>query len=130
VILSTHILQEVEALCSEVLILNEGLIVAQGSAADIAAGMQGEEHLECVLKGAGAGVLEALRSLDGVRSAEPVGAAGERVRISTGPGKGDAVAEAVFDWAASSGAKLLEMRRDRLSMEDIFVRLTGEDSRR
>jgi len=136
VILSTHILQEVEALCSEVLILNEGLVVAQGSAAEIAAGMQGEERLECALKGAGAGALEALRAIDGVRAAEAVGAAGladggaDRVRITAGPGKGDAVAEAVFDWAAAAGAKLLEMRRDRLSMEDIFVRLTGEDSRR
>ncbi len=133
VMLSTHILQEVEALCSEVLILNEGLIVAQGSAAQIAAGMQGDERLECLVKGSGAAAAMALRSVPCVLSAEPAGLAGpgvERLRIVAGPGDGDAAAEAVFDWAASSGAKLLEMRRERLSMEDIFVRLTGEESRR
>jgi len=131
VILSTHILQEVEALCSEVLILNEGLIVAQGSAAEIAAGMQGEERLECAVKNAGTQALAALRSLGRVRSAElaePAQGALARIRVVAGPGDGDAVAEAIFDWAAASGAKLLELRRERLSMEDIFVRLTREDA--
>ncbi len=134
VILSTHILQEVEALCSEVLILNEGLIVAQGSAADIAAGMQGEESLECAVKFAGKDALAHLRGLPGVRSVESIEQDGQsggmRIRVVAGHGDGDEVAEAVFDWAAASGAKLLEMRRERLSMEDIFVRLTGEDSGR
>lgn len=134
VILSTHILQEVEALCSEVLILNEGLIVAQGSALEIAAGMQGEERLECAIKGAGPDALESLRGIPGVRSAERIDQHGQpggaRIRVVAGHGDGDAVAEAVFDWAAASGAKLLEMRRERLSMEDIFVRLTGEDTAR
>jgi len=134
VILSTHILQEVEALCSEVLILNEGLIVAQGSAAEIAAGMQGEERLECAVKGASTETLAILQRISGVRSVERLEPAGQpaglRIRVVAGPGDGDIVAEAVFDWAAASGAKLLEMRRERLSMEDIFVRLTGEDSGR
>lgn len=134
VILSTHILQEVEALCSEVLILNEGLIVAQGSAAEIAAGMQGEERLECTVKGAAAEAQTLLRGIPGVRSVERIEQAGQsagmKLRVIAGHGDGDAVAEAVFDWAAASGAKLLEMRRERLSMEDIFVRLTGEDRER
>ncbi|MBU0927752.1 MAG: ATP-binding cassette domain-containing protein [Spirochaetes bacterium] len=130
VILSTHILQEVEALCSEVLILNEGTIVAQGSAAEIAAGMQGEERIECALTNAGPAALESLRSLAGVRSAERAGATASPARfmIIAGPGDGDSVAESVFDWAVGSGAKLVEMRRERMSMEDIFVRLTREDA--
>ncbi|PKL07451.1 MAG: MFS transporter [Spirochaetae bacterium HGW-Spirochaetae-7] len=133
VILSTHILQEVEALCSEVLILNEGRIVAQGSAAQIAADMQGDERLECLVKGSGKAAAEALRLVPCVLSADPAGVAApgvERLRVVAGHGDGDTAAEAVFDWAAANGAKLLEMRRERLSMEDIFVRLTGEESRR
>ncbi|GAB1454859.1 MAG: ATP-binding cassette domain-containing protein [Spirochaetia bacterium] len=126
VILSTHILQEVEALCSEVLILNEGRIVAQGSAADIAAGMQGEEKLECVFKHDGPGILESLRALPGLGLVESLGSS--RYRMVASQGSGDALAETVFDWAAGTGAKLLEMRRERMSMEDIFVRLTREDA--
>lgn len=134
VILSTHILQEVEALCSEVLILNEGLIVAQGSATEIAAGMQGEERLSCIIKGAGVEALAQLRGISGVRSVELLEQGNLpgsiKICVVAGHGDGDAVAEVVFDWVAASGAKLLEMRRERLSMEDIFVRLTGEDSGR
>ena len=133
VILSTHILQEVEALCSEVLILNEGRIVAQGSAAEIAAGMQGEERIECLVKGPLEGGTAALAATAGIRSAELQGsvAAGvTRLRVVAVHGGGDAAAEAVFDWAAGAGCKLLEMRRERLSMEDIFVRLTTEEEGR
>jgi ABC-2 type transport system ATP-binding protein len=138
VILSTHILQEVEALCSEVLILNEGRIIAQGSAAEIAAGMPGEERLECSVKGASDASYGVLSELSCIRSVErletpaPDDSAStvRRIRVTAGPGAGDEAAEAVFDWATGSGAKLLEMRRERLSMEDIFVRLTKEDSAR
>lgn len=127
VILSTHILQEVEALCSEVLILNEGRIVAQGSAADIAAGMQGEQRIECVFKQSSPDSIESLRGLAGIGSLESLG--GSRYRMVASPGSGDALAESVFDWAVANGVKILEMRRERMSMEDIFVRLTKEEAR-
>lgn len=137
VLLSTHILQEVEALCSEVLILNEGRIAAQGEAAAIADGLKGEERLECSLRLAAGLDLAELKSSPAVKSAEfalhgSESAAGGRagtasLRVVAAYGEGDAAAEAVFDWAASGGAKLLEMRRQKMSMEDIFVRLTSEE---
>ncbi len=134
VILSTHILQEVEALCSEVIILNEGLVVAQGSAEAIGAGLQGDERLECAVKGVAdpAEALASIRAIPSVLSAEPAGpgtGGPARFAVTAGKGRGDAVAEGLFDWAAASGAKLLELRRERLSMEDIFVRLTREEPR-
>jgi ABC-2 type transport system ATP-binding protein len=112
-----------------VLILNEGRIVAQGSAAGIAAGMQGEERMECLVKGPLEGGTVGLEASACIRSAELLGSVAPgvaRLRVVAAHGDGDAAAEAVFDWAAGSGCKLLEMRRERLSMEDIFVRLTTE----
>jgi ABC-2 type transport system ATP-binding protein len=133
VILSTHILQEVEALCSEVLILNEGRIVAQGSASEIAASMQGEERIECRIKGELHHGMARLRAATGIQSAELTGKDSggvENLRVVAAYGNGDIAAESVFDWAAGEGFKLLEMRRQRLSMEDIFVRLTTEEEGR
>jgi len=52
VILSTHILQEVEAVCSQVLIINEGRIAAQGTPEEIAGTMKGGDTWELTLKGA------------------------------------------------------------------------------
>jgi ABC-2 type transport system ATP-binding protein len=97
VILSTHILQEVEALCSEVVILHEGRIVAQGSTAEIAI--------------------------------DPVaGEARVHLDLRADSGQGDMAAEELFDWAVANGAKLLELRRESLSLEEIFVKLTTEEA--
>ena len=51
VILSTHILQEVEALCRRVLIMNAGRLIAQGTPEEIARGMQEAALLSVSLKG-------------------------------------------------------------------------------
>jgi ABC-2 type transport system ATP-binding protein len=53
VILSTHILQEVEAICSRVLIINEGRIAAQGKPEEIAGTLKGGDTWELILKGGG-----------------------------------------------------------------------------
>lgn len=132
VILSTHILQEVEALCSGVIILNEGQVAAQGSPDEIAQSLKGEEKVECVLAGLDRAdaALEALRAEAAVRSARLEPRPDGRYGLSVGapPGQGDQAAEAVFRWAVANGATLLEMRRERLSMEEIFVKITGEEA--
>ena len=133
VILSTHILQEVEALCSEVLILHEGRIVAQGSTAEIAKSMKGEERLSCLIR---AVTPEALATLEQARSFRiqsiaPLGTTDSEARVHlelrADSGTGDAAAEELFDWAVAHGAKLLELRRESLSLEEIFVKLTTEE---
>ncbi|AEF83851.1 ABC-type multidrug transport system, ATPase component [Treponema primitia ZAS-2] len=145
VILSTHILQEVEAVCSQVLIINEGRIAAQGSPEEIAGTMKGGDTWELTLKGAEIGSLPEKFSLldreakpalesreDGTvdisfflqSSAIPKEEAGPENPASSGGDEG----ERIFDWAVSQGFKILRMNRKRLSLEDIFVKLTNEVS--
>lgn len=135
VILSTHILQEVEAVCSQVLILNAGKIAAQGSPAEIAANLRGGENWELVLKGADAravakhaarlsarsrGRMEAGKAEDGAD-----GTVRLRLAIS-GEADTNADAEHIFDWAVSHNLKILAMSPKKTSLEDIFVKLTGQ----
>jgi ABC-2 type transport system ATP-binding protein len=135
VILSTHILQEVEALCSEVLILHEGRIVAQGSTAEIAKSMKGEERLSCLVRAATPEALAALEQARGFRiqSITPLTSAGSetraRLELRADSGAGDEAAEQLFDWAVATGAKLLELKRESLSLEEIFVKLTTEEAK-
>lgn len=135
VILSTHIMQEVEALCSEVLILNEGRIAAQGSARELSEAMQGGERIRAVIlareggaAGAGPDARAAAAAL-GWADAEsgPLGDGKSELSYRAPAGRGDEEAARLFDWAAASGAKLLELRRERISLEEIFVRLTSEE---
>lgn len=126
VILSTHILQEVEAICGRVLILNKGRIAAQGTAADLAGSVKGEAVFDALLKGrdslSDADLSDALPGFS-IRNSEGAGPSRLRVEL-VGPKGADG--EAVFDWAVSRGLKILELSERRTSLEDIFVELTKE----
>ncbi|MDR2393096.1 MAG: ATP-binding cassette domain-containing protein [Treponema sp.] len=132
VILSTHILQEVEAICSQVLIIHEGRIAAQGKPDEIAGTLKGTDTWELTLKGAALPeITEKVRSLTGTSAAVSLteGGVPGTVHVSftlsrdTQPLDG----EGIFDWAVSEGLKILQMNRKKLSLEDIFVKLTGEE---
>jgi ABC-2 type transport system ATP-binding protein len=127
VILSTHIMQEVEALCERVLIMNQGRIVAEGKAEDIAQKLQGESRYELKLRGlTAAAALKSLAKLDGLKS-EPaiVEDAAEPVLSCAFPVGSDG-GEALFDWAVAQKVKLLSLIPQTISLEDLFVQLTKE----
>ena len=126
VILSTHILQEVEATCNRVLILNDGQIVAQGTVEEIQREMKGEVLLRLLLKGA-ADPAPGLSRLQGVKDllrCEAVSAGRYDIQLALNPDCG--AEESVFDWAVNEGFKILEMVPQRLSLEDLFIKLTRE----
>ncbi len=135
VILSTHILQEVEAVCSKVLILNEGRIAAQGTAEEIGEALKGEARVSFRLRarkeGLGAKDIEAalkrLPSLGALRSLEAAQGSSFAVEIALQSGNAEADSGAlVFEWAVSEGLVLLELVPRKLSLEEIFVKLTTE----
>jgi ABC-2 type transport system ATP-binding protein len=155
VILSTHILQEVEALCSRVLILNEGSIAAQGTPEEIARSIgsgRGKSAWELYLKGAEAADMEsrlarlalpAWASLFGVAAetlehgivrlcftidstADSGSLPGGEARPATRERSGVESGALIFDWAVSQGYKITGMAQKKLSLEDIFVKLTAD----
>jgi len=139
VILSTHILQEVEAVCSRVLILNEGKIAAQGTPEEIAGTLKGGDTWELLLKGSdpldGAGIMEKFSRLGGedlntvmpeVEEDKEDGAGKLRFFIPSSMTKA-IDGERIFDWAVAENLKIVGMNRRKLSLEDIFVKLTSEE---
>jgi ABC-2 type transport system ATP-binding protein len=138
VILSTHILQEVEAICTQVLIINEGRIVAQGSPEEIAGTMKGGDTWELLLKGAGeavdtgivGGKLSMLGDISNVQTESTAdGAVCANFFV---PAEQDGVnpGERIFDWAVAQNLKILGMSRKKISIEDIFVKLTGQEEKK
>jgi ABC-2 type transport system ATP-binding protein len=140
VILSTHILQEVEAVCTRVLILNEGRIAAQGTPEEIAetikTASRGIDTWELYLKGAEAAGIENRLRLPGMEAGEVKAESLDNGIVQLGfnltgrgPESGDSHSlegELIFDWAVSQGYKIIGMNRKKLSLEDIFVQLTSE----
>jgi len=134
VILSTHILQEVEAVCSQVLIINEGKITAMGTPEEIAGTMKGASlHAwELNLKGAEqADIEKRLASLGReIRGIKTEVSENGITRVSMeikDSGDYSSTGEQIFDWAVSQGYKIIGMNRKKLSLEDIFVKLTNEE---
>jgi len=135
VILSTHILQEVEAVCSQVLILNEGRIAAQGTPDEIAKNIRsggGMDTWELYLKGAAAEEVESRLARLEKETTEAKAETLEDGVIRLGFAIRDSGAyaldgECIFDWAIKQGYKIIGMNRKKLSLEDIFVKLTSEE---
>jgi len=133
IILSSHILPEVEQICGRVIIIAKGRIVAEDRTSALREAMGGGARLELEVKAdSGApGVLEALGAVPGVaaaREAEAEGEASATVRASLECAPGQDPREEIFRLAVARGWVLLGLTRRQLSLEDIFVNLTTREA--
>ena len=125
VILSTHVLSEVQHTCSRLLIISRGKIVADGPVERLI--QQAEGAVEIAVEAAGTGVADALGKLPGVRRVTPGQAAsGGRVAVTlTADGATDLRPE-IFGLAKARGWTLYELHQAAGSLEDLFQQLTKE----
>lgn len=119
VMLSTHIMQEVEAVCDRVIIVNKGKIVADESVSEIKrlSGSAGYELLLELDKELPVSVFE---NIKGVETAHFEGVFKYRVSVSVTDDLRGAVSKAASD----AGAAVLSLVREEKSMEDVFKELT------
>jgi len=129
VLLSTHILPEVEATCTRVLIIHQGKLVGEGRPDELRSRAAQGAGQFVVLEGRGSMSQfdEAVRSVPAVqRVAHAEHEDGiVRMRIETEPRA--EVAEDVFRAVAKAGLALRELRREAASLEDVFAHLTTAD---
>lgn len=123
VILSTHVMQEVEATCDRLLVISRGAIAADGTVAELM--NERRRGARYVVEAEGDGVSDALAALPGVRehAAESVNG---RVRVQLDTGGDSELRPEIFKLAAASGWVLWELRRERETLEQLFRDLTAE----
>jgi ABC-2 type transport system ATP-binding protein len=125
VLLSTHILPEVDAVCDRVLIIDRGRIVAEGTPQELRRRLAGRPVVRAAFRGDVA-VREAVGALAGAVAVEETSGDGEtRIRVECLEGAD--LSEEVFHLAVARGWVLRELTREGLSLEDVFVRLTRHD---
>ncbi len=130
VILSSHILAEVEQVCKQIVIISSGKIVAQGTPRELRERVSGPGRLIVELRGAMAEQLARdVAAIPGVQAVEPA-EAGEWCRLSVQSTEDVDVRVQVAAMAASKGYQLRELRREVASLEDFFVQITYEQSMR
>ena len=120
VLLSTHILPEVEQVCERVFIIDRGRIVADGTPDALRTKLVGNPTLAVELKGADGAATEALHRLPGVVAVSERETGHFVVEHSPDADP----REAVFGLAVERGWVLMALIPHRVSLEDVFVRLT------
>ena len=135
-LISTHILPEVEQLCQRVVIIDRGRLVAEGTPRELREQSQGNARLRVTVKEAPGDAADVLGDIHGVTSVrtdepsasndEPLAIAETRFRLECGPGED--LREAVFRAAVERDWVLLELSEEKASLEDVFVRLTSRDT--
>ena len=125
-LLSTHILPEVEVLCDRVLIIDRGRIVAQGTPTALRDQSLGNGRIDVEIKDAPEESEELLGALPGVARVSRVAAA-DSVRFQLEIDGDRDLRQAVFRLAVDRGWVLLQLAEAQASLEDVFVRLTTRE---
>ena len=126
VVLSSHILPEVNMICERVLIIHEGMIVAEDTPENLAQRLQGVDQLQVEVGGPVREVTAALRQIKGVTEVTHRSQQGRNVftvQVQRGQDLRDEISRVVVsnDW------RLLSMQLVSMSLEDIFLRLTTHE---
>ena len=128
IILSTHILPEVEQICNRVVIINKGRIVAQDTPANLTGRLRGSETIHLEVDTGGADPIDALKGVKGVTRLEtkPSSSAASIFEVESVPGED--LRRELARVVVANGWGLLEMRPIRMSLEEIFLELTTEEA--
>ncbi|HUT55156.1 MAG TPA: ATP-binding cassette domain-containing protein [bacterium] len=124
VILSTHILPEVEATCGRVIIIDKGRVVADGTIEAVTKKSRGGNVHVIMVRGDKDRIESGLKTIPDVVSFQAVGQEGSLWRYEIVGREGVHLGEQIFRMAADSGISLAELRREKTSLESVFQQMT------
>ena len=124
VIFSSHILSEVQAVCTRVLILSHGHLVAEGTPQELSAQLGPHGVLHATALGSWSAVAAAVRRVKGIQSVEMESEENGEVAFTARSASGEDLRAAVSQALAAAGCAVLNLTAETLSLEDIFLELT------
>ncbi|HEY4953175.1 MAG TPA: ABC transporter ATP-binding protein, partial [Verrucomicrobiae bacterium] len=124
VLISTHILPEVEMMCSRMLIMFDGKILAADTPDNLQRLMAGSSQIVAEICAPADELREAWSNMPGIEQFDVSSAEGEFQRCALTPRDGYDLRPAVFTLARERGWVLRELTRTRHSLEDIYVQVT------
>ena len=125
VILSSHILSEVSAVCDYVMIISHGKLVASDTPENLGRLAEGSNTLSITAKGERKAILDALEPIEGVKELKVESDPEQpfwNIQIRTE--EQTDIREQVFYKMAEAGCPILEMQSKKVSLEEIFLELT------
>ena len=125
IILSSHILSEIQAVCKRVIIINKGQIIADDTPENLSNKLSSDHSLVARVVGGEQEMLDALSTVKDVKSVTSLGRKEDgSFDFLIEPETGSDVRAEVFKRVASRGKVLLSLTSNKVSLEQIFLRLT------
>lgn len=129
VILSSHILSEVQAVCDKIVVINDGKVVANDTEENLSKKLSNEHKLSVTIDGEKDKVIKTIEEINGIENIVCDSEHKDNVcsyRIEAEEGKD--VRRELFRRMAENGWYILELKSSELSLEDIFLKLTMGES--
>lgn len=133
IILSSHILSEIQAVCERVIVINRGKLIADDTAENLSKNLSEDHSLTARISGPATDILKLLSSVKGVAKVTSLGSKEKgSCDFNIDPIESYDVRREIFSRLAERQWPLLELKTNELSLEQIFLRLTdasdnGED---
>lgn len=129
VILSSHVLSEIQAVCDRIVVINNGMLVADESTSEITTNLTGVKRIQLHIDGSEHTILPALREVEGVSRVRKV--------VTTTDGFGEYLVESkpdndvrrnIFNAMAKINCPIVMMRNAEMSLEDAFLKITSNSA--
>ncbi len=128
VILSSHILPEIEAVCDRIVVINKGAIVADDTASDLSRKYSSDRRTLVRVAGPEADVQALLGRVPGVQNVTPLGEKESGVfEFALDPAEGSDFRRDLFDRLSARKWPLMGMKSMEMTLEEIFIALTREN---
>jgi len=128
IVLSTHILEEVDAVCNRAIIIAGGRIVSDGTPAELEARSSVHNAVSITVRASAAnGMRDELANIPGVRGVDVVEGSDQRVHLQVLPEGNAVLIEQVGRIARERGWELEELRVERGRLDEVFRRVTLGD---
>lgn len=128
VILSSHILPEIQAVCDRVIIINRGKIVADDTAENLSANMSDDHHHLVTIEGPENEVYKTLSTIPGMKEVTTLGNRGNGMfEYSLEAKEGADIRRELFKRMAGRNWPIMALKSTELTLEDIFLKLVSSD---
>lgn len=126
VILSTHILSEVSAVCDDVIIISRGKVCASGSIAELEEKYNDCQRLRLVIKGSSSGIEKLLSGVDSIDTFNVLEETSNHCLIDIKAKLMTDIREEISRLCTDNGYTILELSVNHISLEEVYLKLTGE----
>lgn len=126
VILSSHILSEVQAVCDRIVVINKGEIIADDTTENLSSSISGDFTLNIVFEASKKDIENHIAKINGIKSYVVVREKDNTCELNVVPRAGYDIRRPIFDMACVNNMPILKMANAEISLEEIFLRLTDD----